>query len=163
MRQILFFIAAVLAFCACSSDEPQPADREVYEATQWLNEEYGQDVIGSWQNDSALDETFRVITSMEANADHSFTRSISYATRERIDNNGTTEYTEWTVEPQRSENGIWQLRARRDDDGTIGSYMTLGIGDKYNTVIQDVGFLSADDTTMYICPVLWTPMKFVRQ
>lgn len=163
MRQILFFIAAVLAFCACSSDEPQPTDREVYEATQWLNEEYGQNVIGSWQNDSALDETFRVITSMEVNADHSFTRSISYATRERIDNNRTTEYTEWTVEPQRSEDGIWQLRARRDDDGTIGSYMTLGIGDKYNTVIQDVGFLSADDTTMYICPVLWTPMKFVRQ
>lgn len=163
MRQILFFIAAVLAFCACSSDEPQPTDREVYEATQWLNEEYGQDVIGSWLMDSIQDGTFREIVELELNADHSFTRSISYATRERIDSNGTTEYTEWTVEPQRSEDGIWQLRARRDDDGTIGSYMTLGIGDKYNTVIQYVGFLSADDTTMYICPVLWTPMKFVRQ
>lgn len=163
MRQILFFIAAVLAFCACNSDEPQPTDREVYEATQWLNEEYGQDVIGSWLMDSIQDGTFREIVELELNADHSFTRSISYATRERIDNNGTTEYTEWTVEPQRSEDGIWQLRARRDDDGTIGSYMTLGIGDKYNTVIQYVGFLSADDTTMYICPVLWTPMKFVRQ
>ena len=163
MRQILFFIAAVLAFCACSSDEPQPTDREVYEATQWLNEEYGQDVIGSWLMDSIQDGTFREIVELELNADHSFTRSISYATRERIDNNGTTEYTEWTVEPQRSEDGIWQLRARRDDDGTIGSYMTLSIGNNNGRSTQWVGFLSADDTTMHICPVLWTPMKFVRQ
>ena len=118
MKQITLFFLFAITLAACSSSEPEYADKEAHEKTEQLRKQYTPLIVGTWHIEQ-ITENHRFFERLTFQADGKMNGIRKWQIRQLVTVEGVQRYTDWeNVEYQNGEFfGTWRLQWERDDKG----------------------------------------------
>lgn len=139
MKKIIITIMTTLALCACGSD-PEPVDRQAYEAKKAFEAMYLKHMYGEWQNQMARGDGSTVYEErLWLRKDNSYRHETN-----------VKEQASGHISNSSTSTGTWHVVVQREDDGRLKPHICLDETLNNGHTVRYVPCSGADENTLFV-------------